>query len=86
MGKINNWADLRYEIADILFGRELDDAYAMGIREGATIACRKMIFDVDVNAEKIKMTPTEKKGYEKSKQVLQDTRKEIKRITGAKFL
>lgn len=78
--------ELKYQIADKCFKSDMDEAFAMGIREGATMATRKINFDLELKAERIQMTKTEKKGYLKAIDVMKDTRKEIKTETGARFL
>lgn len=69
--------ELKYQIADKLFAKELDEAYDMGIRAGAEFATRTLSFRVNLNSEKVKMTPTEKKGYSKALQVIEDVKPEI---------
>lgn len=78
--------DIKYEIADKLFKKDMDEAFEMGIREGATFATRKINFEASLQLDKIQMTKTEKKGYLKALQVIEDMRKEIKDETGAMFL
>ena len=39
---IRNWSDLKYEVADKLFGKELDEAYKMGMRIGSEYATRRL--------------------------------------------
>ena len=36
--------EVKYQIADKLFCKEMDEAYSMGIRVGAEFAARKMSF------------------------------------------
>lgn len=69
--------ELKYQVADKLFAKELDEAYDMGIRAGAEFATRTLSFRVNLNSEKVKMTPTEKKGYAKALQVIEDVKPEI---------
>lgn len=69
--------ELKYQIADKLFAKELDEAYDMGIRAGAEFATRTLSFRVNLNSEKVKMTPTEKKGYSKALRVIEDVKPEI---------
>jgi len=70
-------AEIKYQIADKFFAKELDEAYDMGMRVGAEFATRTLSFRVSLNSEKVKMTPTEKKGYEKAIQVIEDVKPEI---------
>jgi hypothetical protein len=74
---IDGLREVKYQIADKLFARELDEAYDMGMRVGAEFATRTLSFRVNLNSEKVKMTPTEKKGYEKAIQVIEDVKPEI---------
>lgn len=71
------WRDLKYQIADKLFAFELDEAYDMGIRVGAEYATHVISFRTSLNSEKIQLTKTEKKGYEKALQVIQDCKPQI---------
>jgi hypothetical protein len=77
MKLIDGLRELKYQIADKLFAKELDEAYDMGIRAGAEFATRTLSFRVNLNSEKVKMTPTEKKGYSKALQVIEDVKPEI---------
>lgn len=78
--------EIKYQIADKLFTKELDEAFQMGIREGATFATRKISFDIELKANRADMTKTQKIGYDKAIANLGDIRKEIKEKTGAQFL
>jgi len=69
--------ELKYQIADKLFTKELDEAYDMGMRVGAEFATRTLSFRVSLNSEKVKLTKAEKQGYEKAIQVIEDTKPEI---------
>lgn len=71
------WRNMKYQIADKLFAFELDEAYDMGIRVGAEYATHVISFRTNLNSEKIQLTKTEKKGYEKALQVIQDCKPQI---------
>lgn len=71
------WRTMKYQIADKLFAFELDEAYEMGIRIGAEYATHVISFRTSLNSEKIQLTKTEKKGYEKAIQVIQDCKPQI---------
>lgn len=75
--------ELKYQIADKLFAKELDEAYGMGMRVGAEYAARIISFRVNLNSEKIKLTKTEKAGYLKALDVIQDCKPQIEEKTGA---
>ena len=76
-------SELKYQIADKLFAKELDEAYSMGMRVGAEYAARIISFRVNLNSEKIKLTKTEKQGYLKALDVIQDCKPQIEEKTGA---
>lgn len=76
-------SELKYQIADKLFAKELDEAYGMGMRVGAEYAARIISFRVNLNSEKIKLTKTEKQGYLKALDVIQDCKPQIEEKTGA---
>ena len=80
------WREIKYQIADKVFKYEMDEAFQMGIREGATFATRKITFSVELKRERQDLTKTQKLGFEKAIDILQDARKEIKEQTGAMFL
>lgn len=76
-------SELKYQIADKLFAKELDEAYGMGMRVGAEYAARIISFRVNLNSEKVKLTKTEKQGYLKALDVIQDCKPQIEEKTGA---
>lgn len=79
---IRNWSDFKYEVADFLFGKELDEAYEMGIRAGAEFATRKLSFEVNLKRQ-LKLTKTEERGYEYAIDAIKRVKPEIARRTGA---
>lgn len=79
---IRNWSDFKYEVADFLFGKELDEAYEMGIRAGAEFATRKLSFEVNLKRH-LKLTKTEERGYEYAIDAIKRVKPEIARRTGA---
>lgn len=79
---IRNWSDFKYEVADFLFGKELDDAYEMGIRAGAEFATRKLSFEVNLKRQ-LKLTKTEERGYDYAIEAIKRVKPEIARRTGA---
>lgn len=80
---IRNWSDFKYEVADFLFGKELDEAYEMGIRVGAEFATRTISFRVDYKEAKQDLTKTQKIGYDKAYELIQSCKTEISKTTGA---
>lgn len=77
------WRDFKYEIADKLFGYELDEAYSQGIRIGAEYAVFHMTFNVKLSADKLPMTKTQKLGYERAIGVMDSMKPKISQVTGA---
>lgn len=75
------WSDIKYEIADRFFARELDEAYDAGIRVGAEYAARKISFAVATSGKDL--TKTQKIGKEFAFEVIQQEKKEIQKTTGA---
>jgi len=86
MTLIETLREIKYQVADKLFCKEMDEAFQMGVREGATFATRMISTDLSVKEMRIQMTKTEKKGYQKAQDLVADCRKEIKSQTGAQFL
>lgn len=80
------WREVKYQIADKVFKYEMDEAFQMGIREGATFSTRKITFAVELKADRLNMTKTQKLGYQKAIDIVRDTRAVIKDQTGAMFL
>ena len=83
---IERLKEFKYQIADKLFCSEMDDAYRMGIREGATFATKKIQMELSLKQAGLNMTKTEQKGFAKAIELVGDSRKEIKSQTGAQFL
>ena len=77
-----DWAELKYQIADKIFCKELDEAYLMGIRVGAEFAARKLSFEVNLKRH-IKLTKVEERGYDKAIEAIDRVKPEIARSTGA---
>jgi len=79
---IRNWSDLKYEIADKLFGKELDEAYKMGMRIGSEWATHKLSFEVSLKRN-LTLTKTEARGYEHAIAAVDRVKPEIAKKTGA---
>ena len=79
---IRNWVDLKYEVADKLFGKELDEAYKMGMRIGAEYATRKLSFEVS-RKRRLTLTKTEERGYDYAIAAVARIKPEIASQTGA---
>lgn len=76
--------DLRYNIADKLFARELDDAFDMGKREGARVATRKISFVI--NLKNKDLTKAQQVGYDKALVALHTAKEEVEQIFEIKIL
>ena len=74
--------ELKYSIADLLFGKELDEAYEMGIRVGAEFATRKLSFEVNLKRN-LKLTKVEERGYQYAIDAVERVKPEIEKTTGA---
>jgi hypothetical protein len=77
-----DFKELKYSIADLLFGKELDEAYEMGIRVGAEFATRKLSFEVNLKRN-LKLTKVEERGYGYAIEAIDRVKPEIERTTGA---
>ena len=75
-------SEVKYQIADKLFCKELDEAYEMGIRAGAEFATRKLSFEVNLKRQ-LQLTKTEDRGYEYAIEAIERVKPEIARTTGA---
>ena len=75
--------ELKEQFADWFFSRELDETHDRALRYGMEQAARILSFQMETQKEKIKMTPAERRGYEKAQQVFLDTRSGIKANFGA---
>ena len=78
---IRNWSDLKYEVADKLFSKELDEVYRQGIRTGAEYATRQLSFEVNLKRN-LKLTKTELRGYNHAIAAIDRTKPEIASKTG----
>ena len=70
--------ELRYWIADKLFTKELDEAFSMGIREGADFATYKLCFNVKLQNH-LTLTKTEQKGYDKAIESMEAAKEEVQK-------
>ena len=75
--------ELKEQLADWFFSRELDETHDRALRYGMEQATRILSFQLETQKEKIKMTPTELKGYEKAQAVFAETRASIRGNFGA---
>jgi len=82
MLKIRNWADFKYEVAELLFAKQLDEAYKDGIRIGAEFATRKLSFEVSLKRH-LTLTKVESRGYDHAFVAINRAKEEIRNTTGA---
>ena len=61
---------MRYQIAEWLFSKELDDAYEMGLREGTDVTLSNIKFRIGLDGQDL--TPARKQGYEKAARVVEN--------------
>lgn len=67
--------ELRYKIADLLFARELDEAFEMGIREGQRRLSSQLRVELGykrTRAAATGMTKTQAIGYDRCAEVVTD--------------
>jgi hypothetical protein len=83
MNKPKNWKLLKYDIADRLFPKQMDEAYEQGIRIGAEYAARMMSFTIIEAGENTKLTKAQQVGYEVARKAVRDAKKKIHARTGA---
>ena len=76
-----NWKDFKYEIADKLFGAQMDEAFREGQRSGIEYATRKVSFAVR-NIDTASLTKTQRVGHSASMAAIVEAKKEIMRRTG----
>jgi hypothetical protein len=77
-----DWEWFRHGIAEVLFGKDLDEAYNQGIRIGAEFVTFKIGFSVR-NQKHIKLTKTEQRGYDRALELIDAQKPEIAKTTGA---
>tara|TARA_R110000822_G_scaffold170137_2_gene310026 strand:+ start:561 stop:812 length:252 start_codon:yes stop_codon:yes gene_type:complete len=73
---IRNWRDFKYEVAELFFGHEMDEAFREGQDSGAEYATRKMSFAVR-NLDISDLTKTQKIGHKVSMDALMAAKREI---------
>lgn len=79
-----DWKHFKYEIADFLFKKELDEAFREGQRSGVEYASNEVGFAVR-NLDVSKMTKTQKIGHKASLGAVIEAKKEIMRKTGVQL-
>lgn len=79
---IRNWSDFKFELAELLMGKQLDEAYKQGITIGAEYATRKLSFEVSLKRG-LELTKTEQRGYDHAIEAVARVKPEITLQTGA---
>jgi hypothetical protein len=74
-------SEIKYWIADKLFAKELDDAYFMGIREGARMTKAEMSYRLDLKENVYSLTKTQKIGYAKAKEIIATSSETIQKAS-----
>lgn len=69
-GKVRQMKELKYRIADWLFEAELDEAFEMGLREGARRQTQKIQMALDLNS--LDVAKTNQKGYMVAMEVVEN--------------
>ena len=77
------WQLFLYDVADRIFGYQMDEAYAQGIRIGSEYAAQLITMSVEDAGEKAKLTKAQQVGYDLSRQAIRDAKKKIHAQTGA---
>jgi hypothetical protein len=77
------WKLFLYDMADRIFGHQMDEAYEQGIRIGAEYAARLLSMSVEDAGEKAKLTKPQQVGYEVARKAIRDAKKKIHAQTGA---
>lgn len=72
----------KHEIAEILFGKDLDEAYSQGMRIGSEYATFKLSFEV-TNQAGLTLTKTEQRGYDHALEAISRVKPDIAKKTGA---
>ena len=63
---------MKYQIAEWLFSKELDEAYELGIREGAYTIRKDLLFRLKTSRAKKDLTKARLEGYEKALEVVEN--------------
>lgn len=79
---IRNWSDFKFELAELVLGTQLDEAYKQGITIGAEYATRKLSFEVSLQRG-LELTKTEQRGYDHAVAAVARVKPEITLQTGA---
>jgi hypothetical protein len=80
--KIRNWSVFKNEVAELLFAKQLDEAYKDGIRIGAEFATRKLSFEVSLKSN-LTLTKVESRGYDHALAAIVRAKEDIRNTTGA---
>lgn len=78
-----DWKEFKYQIADFIFRKELDEAFDMGKKHGAEYATKKISGRLSMPSPKEELTKTQLIGYDKANQLVQACKYDIRVNTGA---
>ena len=79
-----DWKHFRYELADLLFGKQMDEAFREGQHSGIEYATRKLSIAVR-HLEASNLTKTQKIGQEAAMEAIAEAKKEITERTGVRL-
>jgi hypothetical protein len=77
------WELFLYDIADRIFGYQMDEAYEQGIRIGSEYAAQLISISVEDAGEKAGLTKAQTVGFDVARQAIRDSKKKIHAQTGA---
>ena len=77
------WQLFLYDIADRIFGYQMDEAYGQGIMIGSEYSARLITMTVEDAGEKAKLTKAQRVGYDLARKAIRDAKKKIHAQTGA---
>lgn len=77
------WKLFLYDVADRIFGYQMDEAYEQGIMIGSEYAARLITMSVEDAGEKAKLNKAERVGYDLARKAIRDSKKKIHAQTGA---
>jgi len=63
---------MKYQLAEWLFSKELDEAYELGIREGASVIRGDVLFRLKTHRAQKELTKARKEGYAKAVEVVEN--------------
>ena len=77
-----DWKHFKYELADMLFGAQMDEAFREGMASGTEYTSRTLNIYVSHAELTQNMTKTQLIGFEVAREALRAGKKEVMRKTG----